>query len=160
VPASPHETGFRIGRTVQNCGVARRQQPIRSAGAVVLAEGDAEPRVLIVHRRRQCDWTLPKGRMRLLESARAAARREVWEETGVRCAEGRCVLDVTWRNGRRRLRRIAYWLLVPTGDEGFDPTHEVAAIAWLPAREAIARLGTSRDRRAVRSAVTALRSAA
>ena len=136
--------------------MAALRKPIRSAGAVVLAEADDEPRVLLVHRRRQRDWTLPKGRVRPLESRKAAARREAWEETGVRCADGRRVLGVSWRDRRRRARTIDYWLLVPTGDEGFDPTPEVRAIAWLPAREAIARLGNRRDRRALRSALAAV----
>jgi hypothetical protein len=38
-------------------------------------------------------------------------------------------------------------------NEGFQPTDEVTALAWLPASEAIALLDSARDRRAVQRAV-------
>jgi 8-oxo-dGTP diphosphatase len=130
--------------------MSRRRQPIRSAGAVVLLEDDADPRVLLVHRWRQGDWTLPKGRVRSVERPKATARREVWEETRVRCGGGPPLLDVAWRDRRRRRRRIRYWLLAPAEDTAFEPTSEVRAIAWVPAREALSLLGSLRDRRAVK----------
>ena len=46
-------------------------------------------KVLIVHRPRYDDWSLPKGKLEPGESARSAAVREVEEETGLRCEVGR-----------------------------------------------------------------------
>ena len=41
-------------------------------------------RVLLVHRERYDDWSLPKGKLEDGESWEDAALREVWEETGIR----------------------------------------------------------------------------
>jgi 8-oxo-dGTP pyrophosphatase MutT (NUDIX family) len=138
--------------------MATRRKGIRSAGAVLLNDGEQQPRVLVVQRRRQQDWTLPKGRRRPRERGKAAARREVREETGVRCAAGCRLLKVRWQDQRGRPRRIAYWLLEPAASEEFHPTEEVAAIAWLPASDAISILDSARDRRAVQRGVARIRS--
>jgi 8-oxo-dGTP diphosphatase len=57
---------------------------IRAAGGVVVRDG----RVLLVHRDRYDDWSLPKGKLEPGETWEDAALREVWEETGVRCTLG------------------------------------------------------------------------
>ena len=62
-------------------------RPGRAAGGVVVRDG----RVLVVHRPRYDDWSLPKGKLRLGESWEAAAVREVEEETGLRCELGELV---------------------------------------------------------------------
>ena len=59
-------------------------RPILAGGAVVTRED--QPRgteVLIIHRKRYDDWTLPKGKIEVGESVPACAVREVREETGV-----------------------------------------------------------------------------
>jgi 8-oxo-dGTP diphosphatase len=59
---------------------------IEAAGGVIWRPtGTAHVEVLVVHRRRQQDWSLPKGRLRRGETALACAIREVKEETGLRC---------------------------------------------------------------------------
>ncbi len=57
-----------------------RNTPVtRAAGGVVLHEG----KVLVVHRPRYDDWSLPKGHVKKRETWSQAALREVFEETGV-----------------------------------------------------------------------------
>lgn len=57
---------------------------LEAAGAVVLRDDpDGATRVLVVHRPRYDDWSLPKGHPEPGEPAEAAALREVAEETGV-----------------------------------------------------------------------------
>ena len=63
---------------------------IRAAGGVVVREG----RVLIVHRPRYDDWSLPKGKLKRGEDWGAGALREVLEETGLECSLGE-QLDVS-----------------------------------------------------------------
>ena len=65
-----------------------------AAGCVVLRPGPGdEPEVLLVHRPRYDDWSLPKGKIRADESLPGCAARETTEETGVAVrlagAEGR-----------------------------------------------------------------------
>ena len=111
--------------------------------------------MLVVHRRRQGDWTLPKGRVRTRELPAAAARREVREEAGAECTAGVRILDVTWQDVRGRRRVIRYWLMELVGERAFEPTDEIAEIAWLPLRDAAAILRGARDRRALIRAIAA-----
>ena len=54
---------------------------MRAAGGVVVRDGQ----VLVVHRPRYDDWSLPKGKLEDGETWEDAALREVHEETGVAC---------------------------------------------------------------------------
>ena len=49
---------------------------------------DGRREVLIVYRARRDDWTFAKGKRRCDEVDAACARREVEEETGLRCVLG------------------------------------------------------------------------
>jgi 8-oxo-dGTP diphosphatase len=53
---------------------------VRAAGGVVIRDG----LVVLVHRPRYDDWTLPKGKLDSGESFEEAAIREIDEETGLR----------------------------------------------------------------------------
>ena len=59
---------------------------IRASGGVVLRDGPNGPEVLVVHRPRYDDWSLPKGKREPGETDEQCAVREVEEETGVRCS--------------------------------------------------------------------------
>ena len=55
---------------------------IQAAGGILCRETQTGKEVMIVHRKRYGDWTLPKGKLKPGESFTDAARREVEEETG------------------------------------------------------------------------------
>jgi 8-oxo-dGTP diphosphatase len=64
---------------------------VQAAGGVVWrrrSDGD-EVQVLLVHRPKYDDWTLPKGKAEAGEPDEDCALREVHEETGLRCDRGR-----------------------------------------------------------------------
>ena len=56
---------------------------ITAAGGLVFSVIDGETRVLVIHRPRYDDWSLPKGKHDAGESDDAAALREIREETNV-----------------------------------------------------------------------------
>src|SRR5215831_20753764 len=62
---------------------------VRAAGGLVTRTGAGGLReILLVHRPKYDDWTIPKGKAEPGESDEDCALREVWEETGLRCALG------------------------------------------------------------------------
>ena len=61
---------------------------VRAAGGVVTRAGREGAEILLVHRPRYDDWTLPKGKAEAGESDEDCALREVEEETGLACELG------------------------------------------------------------------------
>lgn len=123
---------------------------VRAAGGVVTrttSEGDLE--VLVVHRPRYDDWSLPKGKLDPGESFEAAAIREVAEETGVRVTLGRELPTIRYTDRHGRPKVVRYWHMTPAAIDEFVPDDEVDEIRWLPAPEATNLLTYDADRQLV-----------
>lgn len=60
----------------------KRPELIRAAGGLVWRVNKNHREILVIHRTRYDDWTLPKGKLRDEERWEEAAIREVSEETG------------------------------------------------------------------------------
>ena len=132
---------------------------VRAAGGLVWRRGTtADPNdfeVVVVHRPRYDDWSLPKGKADGDEADEACALREVAEETGLRC-----VIDAdlgsssyTDRKGRPKVVR---WFLMHADDD--DTTHipdsaaevpEVDEVRWMTADDAMLLLSYEHDRELV-----------
>jgi 8-oxo-dGTP diphosphatase len=109
-------------------------RPGRAAGGVVVRDG----RVLVVHRPRYDDWSLPKGKLRLGESWEAAALREVEEETDLRCELGELLGSTSYG-----LKEVRYFLM--TGDGEPRAQNEVDEVRWVPLADVGALLSYERD---------------
>ena len=118
---------------------------VEAAGGVVWRRSPTgELEVLLVHRPRYDDWTLPKGKLDPGEGHAEAARREVEEETGLRCALGPELAATSYRDRKGRPKHVRYWAMTPV--EGtFTPTDEVDQIRWAPLSDAAAWLTYPRD---------------
>ena len=121
----------------------------RAAGGVLLRPGPAGPEVLLVHRPRQGDWSLPKGAVAAGESDVDAALREVREETGLRCRAGAEITGARYRDRNRRVKQVRYWLMTPLAAHGRPDASEVDGVRWVPLSEASRWLARSRDRAVV-----------
>jgi 8-oxo-dGTP diphosphatase len=121
---------------------------VRAAGGVVLRPGAGdEPEVLLVHRPRYDDWSLPKGKCDPGESYEDCARREVEEETGIAAELGEPLPEVRYRDQKDRPKLVRYWVMRPLAEPGpFAPNDEVDEVAWLPVAEATERLTYDHDR--------------
>jgi 8-oxo-dGTP diphosphatase len=122
-------------------------EPVRAAGGVVVRDGE----VLLVHRPRYDDWSLPKGKLLAGESSEAAALREVEEETGLVCRVVREIGSSSYVDGRGRPKAVRYWLMEPVGG-AFVPHAEVDEVRWLPLDDAAGLLSYERDRAVLASA--------
>jgi 8-oxo-dGTP pyrophosphatase MutT (NUDIX family) len=123
---------------------------VRAAGGVVAREGDAGLEVVIVHRPKYDDWTLPKGKAERRESDEECALREVEEETGLRCELLEELESSSYTDASGRPKVARYWLMRPVGGR-LRPTREVDDACWVPLREAEEQLTHSRDVRVLRS---------
>ena len=118
---------------------------VRAAGGVVWRLGEGgEVEVLLVHRPKYDDWSLPKGKCDAGELDDAAALREVREETGLRCRLGTELVESHYTDGRGRPKVVRYWEMEPV-DGAFEVNDEVDAVAWVSVPEARGLLSYERD---------------
>jgi 8-oxo-dGTP diphosphatase len=117
---------------------------IRAAGGVVVRDG----RVLLVHRDRYDDWSLPKGKLEQGESWGEAALREVREETGLRCELGAYLGSTTYAPGGVP-KEVRWWQMSAAGEPG--PSDEVDEVRWATPAEAADLLSYPGERELVKS---------
>jgi 8-oxo-dGTP diphosphatase len=126
------------------------QAEVRAAGGIVVRGEGTSLRLLLIHRPRYEDWSLPKGKLEDGESWEQAALREVEEETGLRCELGRELEPVSYRDHKGREKQVRWWLMRPLGGV-FTPGDEVDEVRWLSPAEAIGLLDYEHDRDLVRA---------
>ncbi|GAA3579364.1 NUDIX hydrolase [Kribbella ginsengisoli] len=120
-----------------------------AAGGVVWRDGRDGREVLLVHRPRYDDWSLPKGKLTPHEHVLVAARREIEEETGQQVLIGPPLgiqrYDVR-KNGGTVPKMVHYWSAELVGPEReFVPNDEVDKLEWLPIEGARRKLSYPRD---------------
>jgi 8-oxo-(d)GTP phosphatase len=120
-------------------------KPILAGGAVVTREDPVSGiEVLIIHRTRYNDWTLPKGKLDAGESLPACAVREVAEETGVTIRLG-VPLDTVRYDTAKGVKQVEYWGGTVLKTAARPPDDEVDVVSWLPVRAALNRLTYAPD---------------
>ncbi len=130
-------------------GVAKTPTIVIRAGGGVVTRLDRHGRreVLIIHRPRSKDWSFPKGKCDSHdESYKAAALREVLEETGYRCAIGNRLTPVEYNDRQGRRKRVHYWEMAVL-EGSFTPNEEVDRAKWVTFARAFEKLSHKRDRR-------------
>ena len=120
-------------------------KPILAGGAVVSRVDPLRGiEVLIIHRMRYNDWTLPKGKLDAGESLPACAVREVLEETGVTIRLG-VPLDTVRYDTAKGVKQVEYWGGTVLETVPRPPDDEVDVVSWLPVRAAVDRLTHAPD---------------
>jgi 8-oxo-dGTP diphosphatase len=123
---------------------------ILAAGGLVERDGRHGPEVLVVHRPRYDDWSLPKGKLDPGETFEDAALREIEEETGLVCHLHEELEPVHYEtHGSPKL--VRYWrMTVEAGDvDEREPDDEVDELRWVTAAAAGTLLSYERDQRLV-----------
>jgi len=107
---------------------------IKAAGGVVVKDG----KWLFMYRRKK--WDLPKGKLDKGESSKAAAVREIEEETGVKAVIHDRICT-TWHtyslNNNRILKRTKWYVLDCVDDSRMSPQAEeqIEKLSWLTQAE-------------------------
>lgn len=113
---------------------------------ITRAGPDGEPEILLVHRPRYDDWSLPKGKAERGESDEDCALREVEEETSLVCDLGPEVAVSEYEDSAGRPKRVSYFELTPRDGAEAVPRNEVDAVRWVTREGALKLLTYGRDR--------------
>jgi 8-oxo-dGTP diphosphatase len=114
--------------------------PILAAGGLVIrSDEDGSLRVLVAHRPRYDDWSLPKGKADPGETPELTAVREVEEETGVRADVITPIAEIEYSVSGGRRKVVRYFAMRHRSETPFVPNDEVDEIRWL-APDGAARL--------------------
>ena len=104
-----------------------------------------DPLIAVVRQRKRNDWVLPKGKLNDGETPRAAAEREVLEETGHQVSVHEFLGTLAYENGGRA-KVVHYWRMEADREQTFELMDDIKAVAWLPLDEAVERLTRFHER--------------
>ncbi len=117
---------------------------VLAAGGVVWRRQGSALEVVLVHRPRYDDWSLPKGKVDPGETDEEAALREVEEETTLRAALGPELPATTYLDRSGLVKRVRYWAMTVASGEPAG-ANEVDTAEWVSLPEAKSRLSYPHD---------------
>jgi 8-oxo-dGTP diphosphatase len=124
--------------------LAMARTPVLAAGGIVLRQA-ATPLVAVVRLRKRNEWVLPKGKLDSGETPRAAAEREVNEETGHNVSVHEFLGTLVY-DSRSGTKVVHFWRM----EAGREPVRklmrDVKAVEWLPLEDAVDRLSRGYER--------------
>ncbi len=120
---------------------------VRAAGGVVSRYGGRD--LIVIHRPKYDDWSLPKGKVENGESDEDCAMREVEEETGLQCRLGAELPTIRYRDRKDRLKEVRYWAMEPMSGVIQQGNDEVDEVRWVPLVRAYELLTHVHDREVV-----------
>src|ERR1700760_2675873 len=118
--------------------------PVMAAGGIVLRQ-EKTPLIAVVRLRKRNEWVLPKGKLDDGETPRAAAEREVLEETGHDVSVHEFLGTLVYESGGRS-KVVHYWRREACADAVHELMHDIRAVDWLPLDAALERLSRGYER--------------
>ncbi len=113
---------------------------------------DGRPEILLAHRPRYNDWSVPKGKLDRGESFKLCAEREVFEESGASGVVEKSLGTVGYVTPAGNNKVVRYWMLRAEKVK-FKPNAEVDKIRWMRPRKARSKASYGRDLRLIEAAI-------
>lgn len=117
---------------------------VQAAGGIVLRR-EQPPRLAVVRLRKRDEWVLPKGKLDPGETPRAAAKREVLEETGHNVTVREFLGTLVYETGGRA-KVVHYWSMEASSEPVRELMSDIRAVDWLPLGAALERLSRNHER--------------
>src|ERR1700738_196593 len=111
--------------------------PVLAAGGIVLRQEET-PLIAVVRLRKRNEWVLPKGKLDDGETPRAAAEREVLEETGHDVSVQEFLRTLVYESGGRA-QVVHYWRMEASDEQAHALMDDVKAVEWLPLQGPVGR---------------------
>lgn len=122
---------------------------VLAAGALCWRRVGDEIMILLIHRTKQKDVSLPKGKVDPGETMPQAAVREVEEETGLRVQLGANLGRIHYSIGDQSTKTVQYWVAQvceeAVRNSTFVPNKEIEALEWVKLSKAHKRLSYKQD---------------
>lgn len=132
--------------------MAELSKRILAGGTVTIRVTDGTPEILLVHRPRYDDWTLPKGKLEVGEQLAVCAARETVEESAVSVRLGLPVGEISYPISSG-IKAVSYWVGHPTAFGKLRPNNEVDTLAWFSVTNALRQTSYADERELIRRAV-------
>jgi len=106
---------------------------------------EKNPRIAVVRLRKRNEWVLPKGKLDDGETPRAAAEREVLEETGHDVSVHEFLGTLVYESGGG-FKVVHYWRMQACSEPVHELMHDIKEVDWLPLEAALERLSRGYER--------------
>ena len=124
----------------------------KSCGAIVCREEEGVPQVLVIRHKNGGHWAFPKGHVESGETEEETARREIWEETGLKVKLNLGFRKVvTFSPKSRVMKDVVYFAARPSGGRLARQEAEVEDMRWTTFAQALKLITYENDRAVLRA---------
>ena len=120
------------------------RMPVMAAGGIVLRR-QQPPLIAVVRLRKRDEWVLPKGKLDQGETPRAAAKREVLEETGHQVSVHEFLGAMSYPVAGK-IKIVQFWHMRAIGGPVRELMHDIKAVKWLSLKQAIDTLTRAHEK--------------
>lgn len=102
---------------------------IKKAGAIITNRNHPD-QVLLLYRKKQDDWSFPKGKIEAGENAFDAMRREIFEETGLKVENIQRLPDLHYEDNERCSVTLTMFIVRSVDDSTLHTEFEGDMLEW------------------------------
>ncbi|PIR66605.1 MAG: hypothetical protein COU51_03055 [Parcubacteria group bacterium CG10_big_fil_rev_8_21_14_0_10_36_14] len=117
----------------------QKSKTIKAGGIVIKKEGE-QKLVLLVYRKKENDWSFPKGHVEPGEEIKDTVMREMKEETGLKVNFVKELVPNKYKNTKTGDETITHMFLLKPVSGEIKPEHEGDKVEWVALNDVRERL--------------------